>query len=127
MSDRNNAKNIHRLFGRQAYFHYLCGRLMRSFSFNKCEPLRFKHFSRKGYSLFVALGREVIVGVLSISTLTYAKADSISIRPVLAGDTLKHQEVKLEEVVVTGSRAPLTAQQLARMLPPPPYKVLTTY
>lgn len=89
---------------------------MKSFSFNKREPLRFKHFSRKGYSLFAALGREVIVGVLSISTLTYAKADGISIRPVLAEDTLKHQEVKLEEVVVTGSRAPLTAQQSARMV-----------
>ncbi|HEY9551173.1 MAG TPA: TonB-dependent receptor [Prevotella sp.] len=89
---------------------------MKQYSFNKRTPLRFKHFSRKGYSLFAALGKEVLVGVLSISTLTYAKADGISVRPVLADDTLKHQEVKLEEVVVTGSRAPLTAQQSARMV-----------
>ena len=46
--------------------------------FNKRTSLKFKHFSNKGYSLFSVLGREVIVGTLSVATLTYAKADGIS-------------------------------------------------
>ncbi len=42
------------------------------------EPIKFKHFTRKGYALFACLGREVIIGTLSVATLTYAKADGIS-------------------------------------------------
>ena len=84
--------------------------------FNKRSPILFKHFSRKGYALFACLGREVLVGTLSISTLTYAKADGISTRTDFAADTLAHQEVKLDEVVVTGSRAPLTALQSAKIV-----------
>ena len=54
--------------------------------FNKRSPILFKHFSRKGYALFACLGREVLIGMLSVATLTYAKADSISIRTYLADD-----------------------------------------
>ena len=46
--------------------------------FNKRNPLWFKHFNRKGYSLFAALGKEVLISVLSVSTLTYAKAAGVS-------------------------------------------------
>lgn len=89
---------------------------MRKEQFNKRTSLRFKQFRRKGYSLFAALGKEVLIGVLSVSTLTYAKANSISVRQDLGEDTLSHQEVKLDEVVVTGSRAPLTALQSAKIV-----------
>ena len=84
--------------------------------FNKRSPILFKHFSRKGYALFACLGREVLVGMLSVATLTYAKADGISTRTYLADDSLSHEEVKLDEVVVTGSRAPLTALQSAKIV-----------
>ena len=83
---------------------------------NRRSPILFKHFSRKGYALFACLGREVLVGTLSISTLTYAKADGISIRTDFAADSLTHEEVKLDEVVVTGSRAPLTQLQSAKIV-----------
>ena len=89
---------------------------MRKEQFNKRSSCRFKQFNRHGYSLFAALGKEVLIGVLSVSTLSYAKADGISIRPDLGEDTLSHQEVKLDEVVVTGSRAPLTALQSAKIV-----------
>ena len=46
--------------------------------YNRRSTLIFKHFNRKGYSLFAALGKEVIIGVLSVATLTYAKADGIA-------------------------------------------------
>ena len=38
--------------------------------FNKQRPLKFTHFSRKPYALFACLGREVLVGTLSVATLT---------------------------------------------------------
>lgn len=85
-------------------------------TFNKREAIIFKHFTRKGYALFACLGREVIIGTLSIPTLTYAKADGISIRTELANDTLNRQEVRLDEVIVTGSRAPLSAWQSPKIV-----------
>ena len=84
--------------------------------FNKRNPLWFKHFNRKGYSLFAALGKEVLISVLSVSTLTYAKADGVSVRRNLPNDQLTSQAVKLSEVVVAGSRAPLTVSQQSRMV-----------
>ena len=81
--------------------------------------LRFKHFTRRGYALFSCIGREVLICTLSVTTLTYAKADGISTKPegtATAADSLSRQEVKLDEVVVTGSRAPLTALQSAKIV-----------
>ena len=46
--------------------------------FNKRGSLRFKQFSNHGYALFSCLGREVLVGTLSVATLTYATADGNS-------------------------------------------------
>ena len=82
------------------------------------SPMKFKHFTRKGYALFACLGKEVIVGTLSVATLTYAKADGISTQPIMAeADSLAtHSEIALDEVRVTGSRAPLTHGQAARMI-----------
>ena len=85
---------------------------------NFCEQksFRFKHFSRKGYALFACMGREVLIGTLSVATLSHAKAESISIRPEVAEDTLSRSELRLDEVVVTGSRAPLTLQESAKIV-----------
>lgn len=85
----------------------------------KRNVLRFKHFTRSGYALFSVLGKEVLIGVLAVSTLTYAKADGISTKPVTESDTTstdRMQAIGLGEVIVTGSRAPLTQQQSARMV-----------
>ena len=84
--------------------------------FNKLQALRFKHFTRNGYALFSCLGKEVLIGTLSVTTLTYAKANGISTDTAVAADSLGHQEVKLDEVIVTGSRAPLTAIQSAKIV-----------
>lgn len=81
-------------------------------------PMKFKHFTRKGYALFACLGKEVVIGTLSVATLTYAKAEGVSTKPQLAtADSLAtHSEIALDEVRVTGSRAPLTRGQAARMV-----------
>ncbi|MDO4160503.1 MAG: TonB-dependent receptor [Prevotellaceae bacterium] len=84
----------------------------------KRESLRFKHFSRKGYSLFACLGKEVLIGTLSVATLTYAKAEGISTRVEKADSTTQTtgKAVMLDEIDVTGTRAPLTAGHAARMV-----------
>ena len=87
-------------------------------TFNKRQVLVFRHFGNKGYSLFACLGREVVCSVLSAATLTYASAESVSTHPVTADSTATTtaREMMLEEVSVTGSRAPLTKSQAARMV-----------
>ena len=80
--------------------------------------LVFHHFGNKGYSLFACLGREVVCSVLSVATLTYASAESVSTDPVVSDSTATTtaREMMLEEVSVTGSRAPLTKSQAAKMV-----------
>ena len=86
--------------------------------FNKRQVLVFHQFGNKGWSLFSCLGREVVCSVLSVATLTYASAGTISTQPVTADSisTKTAQELMLDEVSVTGSRAPLTKSQAARMV-----------
>ena len=84
--------------------------------FNKRTPIKFKQFGRKGYSLFACLRKEVLIGTLSVATLTCAKADGISVEPIKPDTAKTSREVRLEEVNVTGSRAPLTRGQQARMV-----------
>src|SRR5574344_1736991 len=85
--------------------------------FNKRGSFKFKHFSNKGYALFACLGREVLVGTLSITTLAHASAESVSTRTdkVSTDSTISDRET-LDEVSVMGSRAPLTQSQQARMV-----------
>ena len=80
------------------------------------KALRFKRFSRKGYSLFSVLGKEVLIGTLSVAMLSNAKAEGISTNEALADDSLGRKELKLDEVVVTGSRAPLTLSEAAKIV-----------
>ena len=89
---------------------------MKKYLFNKRSVLLFKHFNRKGYSLFASLGKEVLIGVLAVPTLTYAKADGVIVKPVTDCDSVSLKVRSIDEVVVTGSRAPLTASQSARIV-----------
>ncbi len=84
----------------------------------KRAVLVFRQFGNKGYSLFACLGREVVCSVLSVATLTYASAESVSTNPVVTDSAAMTtaREMVLEEVSVTGSRAPLTKSQAARMV-----------
>lgn len=80
--------------------------------------MKFRRFGRKGYSLFASLGREVLIGTLSVVTLSHAKADGVSVEP-LRDDTVAvrtDREMTLGEVSITGTRAPLTRSQAARMV-----------
>ena len=85
-------------------------------NFQKREVIVFRQFQRKGYSLFACLGREVVISVLSASTLLSAKAANISDEMWRVDSTGHVKEYWLDDVDVTGSRAPLTKSQAARMV-----------
>lgn len=86
--------------------------------FNRRDRLKFRRFGNKGYSLFACLGKEVIVGTLSVVTLSHAKANSICIEADKADSTQQtaSRTVLLEGVDVTASRAPLSESRAARMV-----------
>lgn len=85
---------------------------------NKRSVLKFTHFSNRGYSLFAVLGKEVIIGVLSVATLQHATAHNVSNEALQTSSdsTVTNKQVMLDEVSVTGTRAPLTVSQQARMV-----------
>ena len=74
-----------------------------------------KQYSNKGYSAFASMGRLVRIGVLSVATLgtvTPVMAETRSMaNQETEGDTLT-----LDEVQVTGTLAPLTQLQSARIV-----------
>ena len=87
-------------------------------NFNQRKALRFHHFTRKGYALFACLGRVVIIGVLSVATLTSASAATDNSNTTdETGDPQKiDKETTLDDVEVTGSCAPLALGQAVRMV-----------
>ena len=84
--------------------------------FNKHEVIVFRQFKRKGWSLFACLGREVVISVLSVATLSATKAANGSDEVWRADSAETTKEIWLCDVGVTGSRAPLTQSQAARMV-----------
>lgn len=81
----------------------------------KCGTITWKQYSRKGYSSFASLGRQIRIGVLAAATLT-------SVTPVVAethrmtAQETEGEEKKLDEVQVSGTMAPLTQLQSARIV-----------
>ena len=91
--------------------------------FNQRKALRFRQFTRKGYALFACLGRVVTIGVLSVATLRAAAVttpDTLSVAgATVVSDSIANspdKEATLDDVEVTGSRAPLALGQAARMV-----------
>lgn len=83
------------------------------------KPITWKHFARKGYSAFASLGREIRIGVLSIATLgVAAQAEAmLATDRMLNPDTEEAEdEQEMAEVTVSGSMAPLTLLQTARIV-----------
>ncbi len=92
--------------------------------FNQRKALRFRQFTRKRWALFACVGRVVTIGVLSVATLRSAAVTATDTLSV-AGDSAASntddgqttdKEATLDDVEVTGSRAPLALGQAARMV-----------
>jgi iron complex outermembrane receptor protein len=76
--------------------------------------VRFKHFQNTPYAIFRSLKVQVNIGVLTVASLAFASADSVSAQNVNVQQP--DWQYELEEVEVTGSRVPLTLGQAARMV-----------
>ncbi|MCR5574377.1 MAG: TonB-dependent receptor [Bacteroidaceae bacterium] len=76
---------------------------------------RFRQFQNRAYAAFQSLKVEVTIGVLAITTLTFASPDTATAQVVTNHQT-QESLYELEEVEVTGSRAPITLGQSARLI-----------
>ena len=79
----------------------------------KRPVMRFKHFANKPYAVFNSLHREVVISVLSVSTLTFANTRSVSAQ---TEHHLADGEKVMRGIEVTGTRVPLTDKDAARMV-----------
>ena len=92
--------------------------------FNQRKTLRFRQFTRKRWALFACVGRVVTIGVLSVATLRSAAVTATDTLSVAGGSAASNtddgqttdKEATLDDVEVTGSRAPLALGQAARMV-----------
>ncbi len=81
----------------------------------KASATTWKHYSYKGYSAFASLGKLIRIGVLSVATLA-------TVTPVRAEQESKASREatgdgeELDEVTVSGTMAPLTQLQSARIV-----------
>ena len=82
------------------------------------ETVTWRQFARRGYSAFASLKRQVRIGVLSAATLgVAAQAEaSLGTNPVPSTRQEDEHEERLEEVTVSGTMAPLTELQSARIV-----------
>lgn len=86
----------------------------------KGAQMTFRHFNRKGYALFACLGHEVRIGVLSAATLLSAtpRLMAATSHDLSVSDSTSQgfetDDTKLDEAVVSASRAPLAANVAAR-------------
>ncbi|MGL5272063.1 MAG: TonB-dependent receptor plug domain-containing protein, partial [Phocaeicola sp.] len=79
------------------------------------QSVRFRHFDHKAYAVFRSLKREVNIGVLTVSMLTFAATTEIAAQ-VTQPERGREEVYELEEVEVTALRSPLTVSQSARMV-----------
>lgn len=80
-------------------------------------PLTFHHFSRKGYALFAAMGREVRIGVLSVATLATAAPCLAQSQADKTAPQADGNERLLDEASVSAATiAPVAADVAARQV-----------
>ena len=88
-------------------------------SHTTARALTFSSFSRKGWSLFACLHREVRIGVLGVATLASAtpRLMAASLQQAQGSDTTLHADtLSLGQADVSASRAPLAADVAARQV-----------
>ncbi len=83
------------------------------------RAITWRHYSYKGYSAFASLGKLIRIGVLSVATLSTvtpvrAAQESMTSREAEGED--KRIDESLDEIVVSGTMAPLTLMQSARIV-----------
>lgn len=82
----------------------------------KADVVRWHQFSRRNDAVFRSLGREIVIGTLSVSTLLVATPHTAQAQTVAPQQGERDREVALEEVTVTAGRVPLPMEQTARIV-----------
>lgn len=82
----------------------------------RSSVLTFKHYTRKGYAAFASLKREVRIGVLTVAVLSSAHMEKLMAQTETHTERQPQEALNLDEVVVPGTLAPLTALQSARIV-----------
>lgn len=83
----------------------------------KCRAVRFKRFSRKGYSVFNSLHKVVNTGVVAASVLLFANTTTASAQSNAPQEQhAKIADQELDEVTVTASRVELPAELVAKVI-----------
>ncbi|MBQ8098468.1 MAG: TonB-dependent receptor [Bacteroidaceae bacterium] len=80
----------------------------------KPRVVTFKHFARKNYAAFRSIKKEIRIGCLAVSMLTFAHNSSVASRQdSLQIASQKMPEVTLDKAEVTGQRVPVTLTETA--------------
>ena len=85
----------------------------------KPKAITWKQFANKGYCAFASLRKEVRIGVLSIATLGVAaqsEAMASTFRMLNPETEEAEDEQEMSEVTISGTMAPLTLLQSARIV-----------
>ena len=77
------------------------------------RSVRFRRFTNCPYAVFRSLKNQVNIGVLTIPMLAVA---NLNVASAQTDNQAKEKMYEMEEVEVTGSRAPLTVSQAARLV-----------
>ena len=77
------------------------------------RSVRFRRFTNCPYAVFRSLKNQVNIGVLTIPMLAVA---NLNVASAQTDKQVKEKMYEMEEVEVTGSRAPLTVSQAARLV-----------
>ena len=84
---------------------------------DKTAVITWRQFSNKGYSAFASLHRQICIGILSVATLGVAAAAHAQTNATPSFEKKKVvEEEELDEVTVSGTMAPLTQLQSARIV-----------
>ena len=80
----------------------------------KANTIRWHQFSRRSDAVFLSLGREINIGVLSVATLLAATPDSATARVSMAPVHADEATELLDEGVAAASGADALCAQVAR-------------
>ncbi len=80
------------------------------------QATTWRRYSRKGYAAFMSLGKQIRIGVLAVATLATVSPVKAEQAQAPVNQQQGDHEEALEEVLVSGSVAPLSQLQAARIV-----------
>ncbi|MBQ9362281.1 MAG: TonB-dependent receptor [Bacteroidaceae bacterium] len=83
----------------------------------KAAAICWHQFTRRHDAIFRSLGKEIRIGVLSVSTLTFAAPQNATAQTAMRSTQEQSEEgIRLDEAEIVASRVPLPLEQAARIV-----------